>query len=120
MCWCTAEHWRFPQASLPLTLRCWPAQVLGQLMTRALAARYHAGLKAYQTALAFRPQEQALLPLVAWTTGCEGVAPDLLGIAEQNVLKAIIRCLPCLDKGAGEFKSVRLPSQCHTISMRMT
>ena len=94
MRWCTAEHWRFPQAGLPLTLRLWPAQVLGQLMTRALAGRYHAGLKAYQTALASRLEEQAMLPLVAWTTGCEGIAPELVGIAEQNVLDAIIRCLP--------------------------
>lgn len=79
-------------------------------MTRALARWYHAGLKAYLTALASRPAERALLPLVAWTTGCEGIAPELVRTAEQNVLDAIIRCLPCLHRAADRVRKC-VPAQ---------
>ena len=62
-------------------------------MTRELASKYHARLKAYHTALASRSEVQ-MLPLVAWSSGREGIAPEVVCAAESNVLNNITRCLP--------------------------
>lgn len=93
MRWCTAELRQAPQASSSVTVCRRPAQVLGQLMTRALAVQYRAGLKAYQRALASGSEVQTL-PLVAWSSGREGIDKEVVRAAEENVLDTIIRCLP--------------------------
>ena len=88
--------------------------MLGQLLTPALASKYRAGLKAYQAGLASRLDVQAM-QLVAWSTGTEGFAPEVVKAAEKNVLDNIRRCLPCLNRAAGKFKSLFLASQFLTI-----